>query len=307
MAKDLFASLDLNLLRTFLILSQELNMRKASERLFVSQPAISQALQKLRNHFDDELFVKSRNGMKATAFAEELAERITPHLDGLANAVNLSHEFNPRELDHTIKIALSSPVLFSVAGKLYQKLNEEAPNADIQFLNWGKNTCQEIEKGEVLFGVNYQDIKTSKTIYSRHLADTKAVLLVRQEHPLKASTVTPEEAVQYPLASLIIPDVSDNEAASSRILKARGLKHHIAFRSEFPFAVIDVVRNTDMCFPSISLFPVEEYPYLRAIEIDIEDKHLYGYPLEGYYHLKNRNNPIVNWLHECLKTLLSER
>lgn len=63
MAKDRFANLDLNLLRTFLVLFQELNMRKASVRLNVSQPAISQALQRLRHHFDDELFVKVRSGL----------------------------------------------------------------------------------------------------------------------------------------------------------------------------------------------------------------------------------------------------
>lgn len=43
MAKDLFHTLDLNLLKTFMVLMQERNMRKASQRLFVSQPAISQA------------------------------------------------------------------------------------------------------------------------------------------------------------------------------------------------------------------------------------------------------------------------
>ncbi|MGR5543146.1 LysR family transcriptional regulator, partial [Vibrio campbellii] len=41
MAKDLFSKLDLNLLRTFLVINQELNMRKAAERLFISQPAVS--------------------------------------------------------------------------------------------------------------------------------------------------------------------------------------------------------------------------------------------------------------------------
>ncbi len=66
MTKDLFFTLDLNLLRTFLVLSQELNTRKAAERLFVTQPAISHALQRLRNHFNDELFVKSLNGLQAT-------------------------------------------------------------------------------------------------------------------------------------------------------------------------------------------------------------------------------------------------
>ena len=68
MAKDLYTSLDLNLLRTFVILSQELNMRKASERLFVSQPAVSQALQKLRNHFNDDLFVKNAPWLKTDGF-----------------------------------------------------------------------------------------------------------------------------------------------------------------------------------------------------------------------------------------------
>ncbi len=62
--------MDLNLLRTFLVLSQDLNTRKSSDRLFVSQPAISQALQKLRYHLNDDLFVKVPNGLKPTLFAE---------------------------------------------------------------------------------------------------------------------------------------------------------------------------------------------------------------------------------------------
>ena len=49
-------------------------MRKASERLFVSQPAISKALQRLRDHFDDELFVKTHHGLRATEHANMLAE-----------------------------------------------------------------------------------------------------------------------------------------------------------------------------------------------------------------------------------------
>lgn len=81
MNKGLYQSLYLNLLRTFLILSQELNMRKASERLRVSQPAISQALVKLRNHFDDELFVKVPRGLKPTHKAS-----IELKLDLISNA-----------------------------------------------------------------------------------------------------------------------------------------------------------------------------------------------------------------------------
>ncbi|WP_104400514.1 LysR family transcriptional regulator [Vibrio penaeicida] len=304
MAKDLFATLDLNLLRTFLVLSQELNMRKASERLFVSQPAISQALQRLRNHFGDELFVKSRNGMKATSFAEELAERIVPHLDGLASALNHSNEFNPAEITHTIKIAISSQVMFSVAGKLFRKLNEEAPNAKLEIVSWTKTTSQDIENGEIAFGVNYADIRTSKVVQNRHLSETKSVLLVRKEHPIQTEVITPKEAVQYPIASLIIPEISEQEAISTNIMKELGLKAEIGFRTEFLFALIDVVRNSNMIFPSLSTFPVEEHPYLRRVEIDIQDKYKYGFPLHSYFHLKNRNSPTIDWLHLSLKDLL---
>ncbi len=62
MPNDRFSQLDLNLLRTFMILYQEQNMRKAAHRLKVSQPAVSKALQRLREHFGNELFVKTPTG-----------------------------------------------------------------------------------------------------------------------------------------------------------------------------------------------------------------------------------------------------
>ena len=58
MAKNRYMSMDLNALRTFVILYQEGNMRKATTKLHVSQPALSHTLSKLRETFDDDLFIK---------------------------------------------------------------------------------------------------------------------------------------------------------------------------------------------------------------------------------------------------------
>ena len=172
MAKDLFYSLDLNLLRTFLVFSQELNMRKASQRLFVSQPAISQALQKLRTHFDDELFVKVPKELEPTLFATELAVTITPHLDALATAVNTSKKFDPKLTDATIKIALSPVVLACLSGTLFHTLKQQAPLANIELIAWSHNTLDEISKGNVLLGINY-DLSAPKEIYLKHLIDLR--------------------------------------------------------------------------------------------------------------------------------------
>lgn len=303
MAKDLFYSLDLNLLRTFLVLSQELNMKKASRRLFVSQPAISQALQKLRHHFNDELFVKVPKGLEATQFANELAAAITPHLDGLAIAVNSSYEFNPANIDQTIKIALSPMVLSCLSGSLFQRLREQSPNADIQLVSWTHNTHQEISKGETLIGVNY-DLQASKDIYLNKLLDITGKVLVRQGHPLKKNLAEVRDFADYEIASFINPGWNDHTSFGAEVLKRQGFSPKIGFRSEMISALIDVVLHTDMIMPHSNLFPVEQYPNLRAIDVDLElnEKIMSVY---SHYHLKNRNNPLLQWLHQqilhCLR------
>ena len=69
--QDRFKSLDLNLLRVFEALIQEENVTRAAQRLHLTQPAVSNALARLRSSFDDVLFEKTRGGMAATATARE--------------------------------------------------------------------------------------------------------------------------------------------------------------------------------------------------------------------------------------------
>ncbi|MDC5703383.1 LysR family transcriptional regulator [Vibrio europaeus] len=302
MAKDLFYSLDLNLLRTFLVLSQELNMRKASQRLFVSQPAISQALQKLRNHFDDELFVKVPSGLEATSFALELAESIAPHLDGLANALNASQEFEPSQLESKIKIALSPMVLGCLSGTLFHQLRKQAPLADIELVGWTHTTLDEIGKGETLIGVNY-DLDAPKGISLNHLIDLKGRVFVRQGHPIKKSIAEPKDFDGYEIASFINPGWNDQYSVAEQIMKSLGFTTRVGFRSEMIVAIIDVVQHTDMFMPHSNLFPIDQYPNLRAIDIKIAES-TKTMSVYSQYHLKNRNNPLIHWLNNEIQTAL---
>ncbi|MCG9649709.1 LysR family transcriptional regulator [Vibrio brasiliensis] len=305
MAKDLFYSLDLNLLRTFLVLSQELNMRKASQRLFVSQPAISQALQKLRNHFDDELFVKVPKGLEPTSFAVELANSITPHMDGLSNALNTSVEFSPAEINSKLTIALSPIVLACLSGTLFPRLREKAPNAEIQLTAWNNNTFDDIAKGETLLGINYS-MPAGKEVYPKHLLDLRGLVFVRQEHPIKKSLAAPEDFEGYEIASPVTPGWNDNTSVAAKLMQERGLEAKVGFRSEMMMAIIDVVQHTDMFMPHSNLFPLHQYPNLRPIEVDIADT-VRVMPLYSHFHIKNRNNPLVLWLHQEIQAVLDQQ
>ncbi|AXY01826.1 LysR family transcriptional regulator [Vibrio alfacsensis] len=306
MAKDLYNTLDLNLLRTFVVLMQEKNMRKASQRLFVSQPAISQSLQKLRNHFNDELFVKVKTGLEPTPFAESLNSGIKPHLDGLSGAINRSHQFDPAEINNKIRIALAPITMTCLPGFLFKQLQALAPNAQLELVSWSNSTIEEILKGEILLGVNYELILSNKEIYTPKLLDLKGRIIVRNDHPITKPLVEPKDLAGYPIASLISPGWNDKFSYASELLTEMGIEHTIGFRSEMVTAILDVVRHTDMYLPHSNLFPVEQYPGLRALDITI-DSQQQTKSVHAHMHVRNRNSPLVSWLVNLIKQGLKQQ
>ena len=303
MANDIFRTLDLNLLRIFIVLSQEKNMRKASEKMFVSQPAISQSLQKLRAKLGDELFVKVRTGIEATPFAEDLYEQILPHFDALQTILDNSQEFIPAQLDSTLRIALSPVVLSTLCGSLFYKIRELAPLAKVELVSWTSTTLDEIKKGETLIAINH-DIETqTKEVYSKKLITLTGRAIVRKDHPIAQSHCRIQDFEDLEIASVINPGWNDNRVIAGEILAKHGVTYKIGFRSELVMAIIDVVRHTDMYMPDSNLFPVKLYPDLRAIEISVDDAP-YCYPIQSFYHAKNRNSAVVRWLNGLITEVL---
>lgn len=304
MAKDLFSSLDLNLLRTFIVLHQERNMRKASDRLFVSQPAISKALQRLRDHFNDELFVKTHHGLRATEYANQLAESISPILDELSSTLNESNEFNPQELEGVIKLALSPSLLSSIANQLFQTIHSEAPNVQLQLLNWSKSTMTDIINNNIQIGLNYEISHAPKELIQKNIAKDSYKGYIRKDHPYKGSSIEVQDGVHFELATVIAADWNSHQSLTEKILKLKGLEANIVFRSELPSAIIDVVSHSDIMFPASKFLEIEHNPNLRSIQILFDNKDI-NPNVCVYYHHKNRNSPTVLWLKNILETLLN--
>lgn len=302
MRKELYNQLDLNLLRTLMVLSQEQNMRRASQRLFVSQPAISQSLNKLRHHFNDELFIKVPRGLKATSFCEALVLNISPHLDGLANSLNNLLTFDPATFAESIKIALSPAVLASLSGALYQALKQAAPNAIIELVSWSSSTIESIEKDDVFFGINYETSSTAQ-IYMQKVAQLKGQVIVRHEHPIDKSPTSPADYIGYEIASMVTPGWNDNFSLAADIMKAHDLEYKVGFRSEVVMALIDIIQCTDMYMPHTNLFPIQQYPFLRALDVEVKGKPYY-IDIYSYSHLRHKTSALYLWLHDLIVTVI---
>lgn len=116
-------------------------------------------------------------------------------------------------------------------------------------------------------------------------------LIVRKDHPIKQSLVTPQGLAGYDIASMISPGWNDNFSRASQILDDLSVPHKIGFRSEIVMAIIDVLNHSDMYLPHSNLFPIDSYPSLRAIDILIADEYK-KVAVYSHIHTKNRNNPL---------------
>ncbi len=128
-------SLDLNLLVILDALLDEAHVSRAADRLGLSQPAASAALQRCRHLFRDELLERGRGTMRLTAKAESLRAPLKSLLAGVTDLVT-PHEVPLAEIRQTLRIAMADyPALF-VTGPLQRSLSDTAPGIDLVIQPW---------------------------------------------------------------------------------------------------------------------------------------------------------------------------
>ncbi len=145
---------DINLMVVFETLMLERNVTRAAEKLFLSQPTISSALNRLRGLFNDPLFIRVGNRMEPTARASEIIHHLSPALDAMSVALSLTRDFDPGSSTMSFRIGLSDDVEYSLMPALLQALHEEAPNVVIvikQVNAW--NISELLASGEITVGV----------------------------------------------------------------------------------------------------------------------------------------------------------
>lgn len=99
--------MDLNLVRVFVAVYEARNLTVAARRLFVTQPAVSQSLARLRRELDDPLFRRDGRSMEATPVADSVYPGFRQALAGIDRTLDTVHRFDPVDSTRLFRIALS--------------------------------------------------------------------------------------------------------------------------------------------------------------------------------------------------------
>ncbi|EHL96569.1 LysR substrate binding domain protein [Acetobacteraceae bacterium AT-5844] len=122
---------DLNLLRLFVALMEERHVTRAGERLFLSQPAASGGLKRLREQFHDVLLVREGQELRPTPRAEELYATLAPLLGQMMDAIAVSTPFDPATDHRTFVLGCSDAIAFAVLPPLLERFRQSAPGCSL--------------------------------------------------------------------------------------------------------------------------------------------------------------------------------
>lgn len=132
-------SIDLNLLRTFVAVYRARNITRAAKTLHLSQPAVSHALGRLRNHFDDPLFVRTRSGVAPTRLAISVYAEVNGPLSQIVASTEDLTRFDPATSTRRFRIALTDlgeagllPRILRVTGNAGSGIQIETVPFDIE-------------------------------------------------------------------------------------------------------------------------------------------------------------------------------
>ncbi len=284
---------DLNLLPIFLALMEERSVTRAAERLGMTQPALSNALSRLRAMLQDPLFVRERYGIQPTPIALELAPGIAEALAKLDDAVLGQQDFDPAKAERLLTIAPNGYVEFVLVPMIIARLEEVAPGITLRLTPYGNDLAETGVTSGTTAMVLGRIVDPPDNLVVQHLMDEGLACVVRAGHPEIGDSISREQYERLRHVNVVPP--GRLRAGLFQALAEQSLKRTVAISVTNFFAVAEMVAVTDHIATLPNLI-------CRRLALDPRFKILAApanlgiFPVEMAWHVRYRHDPAHRWL-----------
>ena len=228
---------DLNLFLVFEAIYSQRNLTKAATVLCITQPAVSNALKRLRKTFDDPLFIRTPDGMLPTPFAKNIVDGIREALQLLTISVQEGDEFNPIQSNRQINCSMTDFCESLILPSTIQYLQENAPRMTLNSYYVSRDkVAKELIAGTLDFAFDVPLI-TDKNLCKLPLIHDEYVCVVRHNHPSITNNLNLEQYLA--MGHLHVSsrrrggdsvDLALTELGQQRNIKVRVKHHTVAIR-----------------------------------------------------------------------------
>lgn len=284
---------DLNLLPVFVALMEERSVTRAAQRLGLTQPALSNALTRLRTTLRDPLFVRERYGIRPTEMAEELAPVIAAALARIDDAIQGQQEFDPARAARLLTIAPNSHLEFVLVPAIVARLRESAPGIRLRLTPYGSDLAETGVISGTTAMVLGRIVDPPDNLVVQHLMDESLACVVRADHPEIGQSISREQFERLRHVNVLPP--GRLRAGLFQALQRQGLKREVAVSVTHFLAVPEMVAVTDYCatLPRLICRHLARDPRLKILPAPVD---LGTFPVEMAWHVRYRQDPAHRWL-----------
>lgn len=294
---------DLNLLPVFLALMEERSVTRAAARLGITQPALSNSLNRLRDTLRDPLFIRERYGIKPTQLAEEIAPTIEAALAGLDDLILNQQEFQPENAERLFTLAPNSYAEIVLMPALVARLRQLAPGITLRMTPFGNELAETGVISGTTAMVLGRIVDPPDNLVVQDLMDDGFACVVRANHPDVRDSISRKQYERLKHVNVLPP--GRLRAGLFQALEQQNLKREVAVSVTHFLAVPGMIAATDYCatLPSLICRGLEGDPRLKVLPTPVD---LGTFPVQMAWHVRYRHDPAHRWLRSIVNELGKE-
>lgn len=239
---------DLNLLRVFDALIRERSVSAAADRLGLSQPAVSNALSRMRKLLDDPLFVRTRRGMEATPFALRMKDPVQDGLLRIRAGISQTLTFNPQQSSRTFRLIMNDVGSASFLPGIMSRLMAEAKGINVEVCEIGHFAYEDLlDSGSADLAIGR--VVLSDTFRSQFLTRTQYVAILRKDHPgltEENGNVCLSREAYINASHVVVTPAGATSNPVERTLASLNLDRRIVLRLPHATALVNILPATDL-------------------------------------------------------------
>jgi DNA-binding transcriptional LysR family regulator len=291
-------SIDLNLLLVFEALLSERNVTRAAKRLGLSQPAMSNALTRLRRTFDDPLFLRTTSGMTPTTLAQSLSGPVNSALAQLRAALEEKREFNPAASEQIFHLLANDYVEILLLPALLQALHESASRIRLRFhrprnLFEPPSASALKDSFDLALGFYADTLTLDSSIRSEKLWEEKNVCLASQIHSSLRGRLTLRQYAEADHVAVFYKD--EGQGVIDTLLSQKGYARKAVLQVPHFASVPFAVAGSDLIatIPERLANVFQKQLNLQALPVPLN---LPPFRLAMLWHERFHNDPAHQWL-----------
>ncbi|QCR37168.1 transcriptional regulator LeuO [Nissabacter sp. SGAir0207] len=235
-------NVDLNLLTVFDAVMQVQNITRAAQSLGMSQPAVSNAVARLKLMFNDELFVRYGRGIQPTVRARQLFGPVRQALQLVLNELP-GAGFEPVSSNRTFNLSISSPLDIRLAPKIFNIIGNAAPNVQLRLTScFDENIEHQLRYQDVEFFISYKKFEKD-AFCSDVLFNDEVVLVCSSTHPNIKSL---NSRAQFLSERHAVVNFSQTGSFSSEFYNGSEARRTIAYCANDLSSAMNIVSQTEM-------------------------------------------------------------